>query len=92
VLLLLQNQDTPPAQPRRLCHQYQVKLDASLLAKFGIHIADPTLHSIGIMLRGQWLNARGESGELEPARFVNVVIKGSDALKAVDEPALKVAA
>jgi hypothetical protein len=59
---------------------YRVKLDASLLAKFGIDIADPSLHSIGIMFRSQWLNARGLAGELGPARFVNVVMKGASAV------------
>lgn len=71
---------------------YRVKLDASLLERFGIDVGDAGLHSLGLMFRGQWLNARGELGPLGPARFVNVVMRGSSALTAADDSTLRLAA
>lgn len=70
---------------------YTMRFDSKLFERFGLREGDRDYQFVGVMLRGQWLNAKGEVGPLGPPAMFNVPVKFG-AVKKTDEPALLQAA
>lgn len=53
---------------------HTVKFDRALLERFGLLEHEADVRHLGVMLCGQWLNAKGEVGPLGPAAMFNVPV------------------